>query len=173
MQHFRNCGFAFGAVIAIAIGTLLLASCKPTEPWAQAHDSAAAQSQTRGPAHDLSFDESRGGHTLKRHVGRSDLELRQRLADEPNISAASTYTDRETAESVIAQTLDRDQNRIARWLQRDRHPNLVLDYDGDQPIGRTLNRGETQSQPCSRSIIVLHWDGPNGYHVLTSYPECR
>jgi hypothetical protein len=45
---------------------------------------------------DLGGDESRGGHTLARHVGRTDSQLLDRLAREPRISAASTYTDRAT-----------------------------------------------------------------------------
>src|SRR5689334_2318109 len=50
--------------------------------------------------HDLSADEAMGGHTLQRHVGRTDAELRARLDREPQISSASTYTDRATAEEV-------------------------------------------------------------------------
>ena len=46
---------------------------------------------------DLDSDEQRGGHTLRRHVGRSDSELHDRLQRESRIHAASTYTDRETA----------------------------------------------------------------------------
>jgi hypothetical protein len=40
------------------------------------------------PSRDLSADESRGGHTLARHVGMTDAALRARLAREPGISAA-------------------------------------------------------------------------------------
>lgn len=46
--------------------------------------------------YDLERDERRGGHTLSRHVGRSDADLRERLSRERQISAASTYTDRVT-----------------------------------------------------------------------------
>jgi hypothetical protein len=35
-----------------------------------------------------------GGHTLARHVGKTDAELIERLRREPQISSASTYTDR-------------------------------------------------------------------------------
>jgi hypothetical protein len=38
--------------------------------------------------YDLGHDEARGGHTLARHVARTDGELRERLARERNISAA-------------------------------------------------------------------------------------
>ena len=163
--------------LLIGASLLLLASCKPTNPWAEAKNSRLTQtysSQTSSAnLHNLSADESLGGHTLKRHVGRTDQQLQQRLNHDAHISAASTYSDQATAETVIAGALSRNQEKIARWMERSRHPNLVLDYDDREPIGRTLHRGERQSQPCSHAIIVLRWDPPNGYHVLTSYPECR
>ncbi|MFI5113534.1 MAG: RNase A-like domain-containing protein [Terriglobales bacterium] len=132
--------------------------------------SAAAQAAPR----DLSQDEAAGGHVLRKHVGRTDDELRQRLEQEPNISGASTYTDRPTAERAVGDALGKSNDRIQRWLSRSGgHPNLVLDYDSDQPIGRTINRGDRQSRPCSHALVVLRYDPPDRYHVLTSYPECR
>ena len=128
------------------------------------------------PAHDLSQDEAAGGHTLKKHVGRSDDDLRERLRRERNISAASTYTDRAAAEFAVGAALQQNQAKIDRWLNRDGgHANLVIDYDGDpaHPIGRTMNRGDDQSRPCSHAVVVLKWDGDRNYHVLTTYPECR
>ena len=72
--------------------------------------------------------------------------------------------------AAIAQS----QDRIQRWLNRSGgHPNLVLDYDSENPIGRTINRGENQSRPCAHALVVLKYFGPNDYYVLTSYPECR
>lgn len=127
----------------------------------------------RGPSHDLTPDESAGGHTLRKHVGRSDADLRDRLAQE-DISAASTYTDRDAAEHAIGNALQQGQHRVEQWLARyGNHPNLVLDYRGDEPIGRTLHRGESASQPCSDAKVVLRYISSNEYYVLTSYPECR
>ena len=119
------------------------------------------------------MDERAGGHTLRKHVGRSDEELSQRLQRE-DISASSTYTDRAAAEGAAGEALLRGQGRIEQWLARSGgHPNLVLDYRGDQPIGRTLHRGDTSSQPCSDAKVVLRWLSSSEYYVLTSYPECR
>jgi len=127
-----------------------------------------------GSPRDLSLDEAAGGHVLRKHVGRTDDELRERLEHERNISGASTYTDRATAERAIGAAIAQDQDRIQRWLNRSGgHANLVLDYDSNQPIGRTLNRGENQPHPCSHAVVVLRYDPPANYHVLTSYPECR
>jgi toxin YxiD len=129
-----------------------------------------------GPAHDLAQDESAGGHTLRKHVGRTDDQLRERLRHERNISAASTWTDRETAERAVGIALEQNHAKIDRWLSRSEgHPNLVVDYDGDasHPIGRSLRRNAGQPEPCAHATIVLKWVGPTDYYVLTSYPECR
>jgi len=110
---------------------------------------------------------------LRKHVGRSDDELRERLAQE-EISASSTYTDRAAAEFAVGNALQAGQYRIEQWLARSGgHPNLVLDYRGDQPIGRTLHRGNSTSQPCANAKVVLRWLSSSEYYVLTSYPECR
>lgn len=122
--------------------------------------------------HDLQRDESLGGHTLERHVGRSDSELRERLEGE-SISAASTYTDRATAEMAVAAAIRENQRRIDNWLHRPGgHSNLVLDYDSSSPVGRTLRRSDAHSFPCSHAVAVLKWVSTEQYYVLTSYPEC-
>jgi Bacterial CdiA-CT RNAse A domain len=157
-----------------------LATC--TRPPAGGNSSAAPFTESRGGSknpdgspRDLSQDEAAGGHTLRKHVGRTDSELRERLERERDISAASTWNDRASAEAAIGAAIAQHHNKISRWLERDRHPNLVLDYNGDpsHPFGRTLRRGEDRVQPCASAVIVLKWDPPNGYHVLTAYPECR
>jgi len=124
---------------------------------------------------DLSQDEAAGGHTLRKHVGRTDAELRERLDHERDIAAASTWNDRASAEKAVGAAISEQGPRISHWLARDHHPNLVLDYDGDpgHPFGRTLRRGDDHVQPCSHAVIVLKWRRPDGYYVLTAYPECR
>ena len=41
--------------------------------------------------YDLAVDESLGGHTLARHVGRTDAQLAERLRAEPDISAKRSW----------------------------------------------------------------------------------
>jgi len=137
---------------------------------------AAAQADA-GPARDLRADERRGGHTLERHVGRTDAELRARLRRERRIAAASTYDDLATAERVVGETLRQEQSRVRRWAARQgRRPNLALDYESEPgiAIGRSLRRGARAVEPCHDAIVVLKWDDDAGdYFVLTSYPEVR
>ena len=119
-------------------------------------------------------DERRGGHTLDRHVARTDEQLRERLARETNISAASTWTDRETAETVVSEGLAAEHGRVDNWLQRG-YPraNLALHYDARRVIGRSLRRGDSRSVDCTSAVIVLRADGPQDFYVLTTYPEAR
>ena len=122
--------------------------------------------------YDLGSDEKKGGHTLERHVGKTDAELATRLKAEPNIAAASTYRDRATAEITVGEALSVDAAKVEAWRARkgDR-PNLVLDIQVPSAIGRTLRRGGTARESDS-AVVVLKWDGKGGF-VLTSYPQER
>ena len=128
------------------------------------------------PAADLAAAERLGGHTLARHVGRTDGDLRERLRREPGIAAASTYPDRRTAERIVAVTLQRSARRIEAWSARaGSRPNLALDYRGQagETVGRSLRRGDTSVRSCPDAVVVLRWHASGTYYVLTSYPECR
>jgi hypothetical protein len=167
--------------IVFAFALCGLISCQPPAATNGASSalpsSAAERSENRpavGPTRDLGQDEAAGGHILRKHVGQTDNQLRERMERERRITGASTYTDRETAERAVGAALAASQERIQRWLNRPSgHPNLVIDYDSPTPVGRTINRGETQTHACAHALIVLKYAGPNEYYVLTSYPECR
>ena len=123
-------------------------------------------------SYDLGRDENLGGHTLHRHVGRTDQQLRERLEEERDIAAASTYNDRAAAERTVAAALAQNRGRVERWLQRsDAHPNLTVQFRGNAPIGRSIRRGGQNSETCFEALVILHWDEDNRFHVLTSYPE--
>ena len=128
------------------------------------------------PRRDLSIDESRGGHTLARHVGRTDAELRDRLRRE-QISSASTYTDRTAAEHAVGAALAAGGGTLEAWENRSgRRPNLVLHYrsPNHEPIGRSLSRSRQSAVAADRALIVLRWDERAGdFYVLTSYPEAE
>ena len=158
---------------------MLLAACQTpaSAPASGVAPTRPNRAETAAPAattHDLAQDEDAGGHTLRKHVGRTDEQLRQRLRHERNIAAASTWTDRPTAEQAVGAAIAQNRDKIDRWLARTGgHPNLVIDYDGTRPIGRTLRRDADQAEPCAHATVVLKWSGDQSYYVLTSYPECR
>jgi hypothetical protein len=173
----RGCRILIARLV-LAVATCCLVACQPpASTGATNSPSTAPPTEGRaasGPARDLSQDEAAGGHILRKHVGQTDDQLRERMERERRITGASTYTDRETAERAVGAAIAASQDRIQRWLNRPNgHPNLVIDSDSPTPVGRTINRGESQSHACAHALVVLKYVGPSDYYVLTSYPECR
>jgi hypothetical protein len=168
--------------LTIAILVVLATACDRAAPPSHtspppATKASAPSSERSLPArsstdHDLSLDEAMGGHTLARHVGKTDVELVVRLRREPQISSASTYTDRATAESVVGAALASAGRSFDAWRNRTgRRPNFVLHFDAHRDIGRSISRGRTQAVPCQHALVVLRWDDRRARsYVLTSYP---
>ena len=157
---------------ALVVLTAICAVHAQTVPATQAPASARPAVAPR----DLAVDEKLGGHTLARHVGKTDSDLAARLKREPGISAASTYTDLATASRVVGEALAQQKSRLDSWLARTGpRPNLALNYQTTgPPIGRSMARGARTAQPCRRAVVVLRWnDSTRRWYVLTSYPEIR
>ena len=132
------------------------------------------QSTAVAPRYDLAHDEERGGHTLRKHVAQTDEQLAARLRHEQNISAASTWTNVETAEETVAEALASNRERIDSWIRRGYpRPNLALHDDAGHVIGRSLGRGAERPVDCTSAVVVLRADGPDSFYVLTTYPEAR
>jgi Bacterial CdiA-CT RNAse A domain len=167
---------AFISLAALGCGPSGPATAVDQHAPAQAASPAAIERPHTDPVattHDLSVDEAAGGHTLQRHIAKSDANLLERLKREPQISSASTYTDRATAERVVGAALHTGSRAFASWRDRiGRRPNFVLHYRADRAIGRSIARGHSRSEPCDRAVIVLRWEERRQqYYVLTSYPE--
>jgi len=167
-------------VLYAALLALLCGCGQATAPDATKRQETPAASEAKRPAassaerYDLERDEERGGHTLKKHIGRTDRQLEERLDHERNISAASTWTDLHAAEATVAAALRAECGRLQNWMRRG-YPraNLALHYDAGHAIGRSLRRGDTQAVECTAAVIVLRADGPDSFYVLTTYPEAR
>jgi len=154
-----------------AVGLLLLVLL-----WA---DPAAAQfapgaCPTERPAQQaLPANEGRPplGHTIGRHVGRTDADLRERLEREPRIAAASTFPDLATAQCVIDRTLALadSRRRIDRW-QVDDERTLVLRWRGREVVGRIMGRDGAVREARGATVVLRKVDG-RPWVILTAYPD--
>jgi hypothetical protein len=95
-----------------------------------------------------------GGHTLAKHVGKSEEFLRNRLATEPHITAASTFYDRQTAETTLSAFMDANAVEIAGWLRRSDF-GITLYGRLLQPVGIVILRGETRPVESTGIRVVL------------------
>ena len=161
-------GQRFTAIAALACALLLV--------FARCEQPDTAQIAAPAPqGRDLAADEAQGGHTLARHVGKTDEELRERLRREPQISSASTYTDRATAEAIVGAALSSGGRPFDAWRKRTgRRPNFVLRFAAAGIIGRSISRGRFDAVSCRDALVVIRWDDRRDrFYVLTSYPEER
>jgi uncharacterized protein YukE len=117
---------------------------------------------------DLLNEEKRGGHTIERHVGRSDTYLLSRIAE--GIEKAGTFKDLPSAQGLVNEVLRRNAYRLA-WLYA--HPNgppLRLLESFTSPTGRValLESGEIVSANKVRVVLRLEKGEPV---VITAFPE--
>jgi hypothetical protein len=176
MEKSQKLRFVF--LICLLAGLFVVSGCgsgrSPEAGQDDRHPKGTAEFPTSSAGYDLGRDEQRGGHTLARHVARTDDELRERLERERNISAASTWTDRATAEAVVGEALAAEHVRVESWTRRGfPRANLALHYNAGRVIGRSLRHGDAQTVQCSSVVIVLRTEGPESFYVLTTYPEAR
>ncbi|MCC6162287.1 MAG: hypothetical protein IT182_02955 [Acidobacteria bacterium] len=149
-----------------------VAKAPPASPAAEAVRQETAPTAPDRWNVDLRRDEKGGGHTIARHVGRTDAQLRARLERE-SIAAASSYPDLATAEDVVRRTLDQHARTVEAWIdRRTPKPNLAIRHRARDtlPTGRILRRGWTASREVTGAVVVLRARGQDWY-VLTSYPE--
>ncbi len=163
---------------AIASITVLLHSVIPAAYGAVIAPPISTISQTtiafvpNIPGGGLDFHEAAGGHTLEKHVGKTEVQLAQRLEKDDKISGASSFTYRSVAEAAIAEAMSINQSAIDSWMKK-RDNRYTIDYNANKIIGITMRRGASKATQTSRLRIILQRSAklPPGYFILTAYPQ--
>ena len=115
--------------------------------------------------------ETKGGHTVDRHVAKSDAWLIDRLNREPKIPAASSFPDRVTARQVIGLALSPDKTDLDDWATEAGGGEVAeIRMAFEQPIGRLVERGTAVAIPAHGLRLVVMADGAGACHLLTAYP---
>ncbi|SUC82811.1 Uncharacterised protein [Pannonibacter phragmitetus] len=123
------------------------------------------------PGGGLQAHEAAGGHLISRHVGKSDADLGARLSSQPNITAASSFPDRVTAERAVSSALDANAANISQFLNGS-SGRLVINHNVGSSVGNVMSRGSTTSAQSSNVRVVLQRDPtmPTGYRIITGFP---
>lgn len=121
----------------------------------------------------LAAHEAQGGHTIARHVGRTEVQLRARLASQPAIPAASTFQTLAQAERAVASGLQANRAAIAQWAKTAAPGGKqAFEWAAASPIGQGVVRATGRLTQMSRVRIVLRKQAIQGklYYVLTAFP---
>lgn len=113
-------------------------------------------------AHELA-----GGHLIARHVGLTDAQLIGRLAQQPRITAASTFSNLGAAESQVSAALAANRSQISQFLAGNSQ-RMVINHSSSRVVGR----GSTTATPATNIRVVIQRDPKmsSGYRIVTGFP---
>lgn len=177
MKNLNNFKFKLNYLFGLlTIGLALsLGSCQEQDQVVPVDVQEQVEADQAGPQEEnapwLRQQESLGGHTIERHVAKSEAYLRNRL-NTSNISAASTFYELNQAGQVIVNCINANSSKVNSW-KNSSSSRLTLYYTHHRNIGKVLRRGASSSVPSKKFIAVLQKksNAPNGYYLLTSYPN--
>jgi len=133
---------------------------------ALAGSGALAVAMSAGGGAGLDQNESSGGHTVEKHVGKTEEDLRARLAAEPDRKVVSTFLSKAEAEAGISAVLRARAKEIATWLAGGAKDRLKLEapFKG----GLVLKREASGCVSGEIARVVLQGDGAGRWYVLTA-----
>jgi hypothetical protein len=115
-----------------------------------------------------------GGHTLLKHIGKTEAELRARLLSQPGIPVASTFKSLEIAERIIYDAVRANRSGIESWA-RTAAPGArqAFFHTASTPVGHGVVRASNSLVQMSKVRIVMKLEQYRGklYYILTAFPE--
>lgn len=114
-----------------------------------------------------------GGHTIFKHVGKTEAELRARLEAQRDIKAASTFRSLDVAERVTYQALRANRVAIEEWAKTAAIGRTApFTFTAVEEIGEGVVRATGLLVKMKRVRVVLKMQAFKGklYYVLTSFP---
>lgn len=119
------------------------------------------------------------GHTLAKHALEEPPSARERLdkrlADEPDVQAASSYDSKEQAEKAVASILRENREKINAWLKDPSAKKKIAvpgTFNGGKVRLRSARDGKTHTRTGnSATVIIVKDNSADGFHILTSYPQ--
>lgn len=119
-----------------------------------------------------------GGHTIALHVGQSDLQLQQRLQNNPNIPAAGSFpasaapaANYTAAQATITANIAGNTNAINLWANNAAiGARQTYNYNTLGVVGRVATRAPNVVRDTNNFRIVFQALGGGNCFVLTSFP---
>ncbi|ANP48253.1 hypothetical protein J2Z21_003766 [Streptomyces griseochromogenes] len=147
---------------AEAFGARALNDFKKEHQWTVPNDSAGNH---RYPLDLAGQEYMENSHGVDKHVGKTDAQLAQRLRDQTNIPAASTFDNLADAQKYTQLCIDKKQDEIRDYLNSGppyHPPNMPFTYHEPKgPVtGRSISKSDYQSAVNSgRSPNVVESHG--------------
>jgi len=129
------------------------------------------------PLRSITDHDRMGGHTLARHVSIPVPDLKQRLVDDPGITASSRFWSNEAASASFCYLVNLNLQQLLDWLVNPTtRTNPVRKSFSDsippmRAVGYTVQRASPDAVlPCRDVRIVLHKRSQTDFHLVTMFP---
>ncbi|WP_344272996.1 RNase A-like domain-containing protein [Actinomadura napierensis] len=113
-----------------------------------------------------------GAHVIDRHVGKTNLQLVDRLTQQ-NVSAASSFNSLDEAQRYVQAAIDSPGGHgyIANMLAHQNQQQTEFTYDAGQPVGRLVDQNGHVTK-VNRLHVVIRRDNRliPPFVVKTAYP---
>jgi len=143
-------------------------------PFVAGFAGAARAIAIRRGAISLAVEETAGGHTIARHVGRTEAQLRARLAAQNRIPVASSFRTLKDAEYFVAKAIRANKKAIKEWAKHaTAGHSKAFPYDAGRVVGEGVVRSTGQLQSMTKMVVVVRkvQEQNRIYYILTSYPK--
>lgn len=133
--------------------------------------------------------QSKGGHTLEAHVGKTSTELQSRITSDSLTEASVFFHDQKFVEAVIAKAILSDLHRVYNWYHRIDDPPpagdprqggnsrkfICITAEINFPVGTVfelLGNGTFKETQCSHVFVKIKRGsiGGRNKYIVTGYP---
>lgn len=166
----KQIGIAVDMVIPFAVaGSARVASVKMGQIRLMEHE---AQKGLKG-----------GGHTIKKHVGKTESDMRDKIQRglqsgtlSPVTGSVSSFYDLKTAEKALSKAIKANRGRIRAWARStpaDRKDlYLELRYAHSSSVGTVIKVQRGKLAETNKFELVIYKEQYNNrpYYILTAYP---
>jgi len=115
-----------------------------------------------------------GGHAIREHVGKTEVELFQRLANKPSLPKVSSFHNLDVAERAISATVRANARAIKAWSRSAAVGSkpMAFEHNFGSVVGIGVQRGSTTVSQLSNVRVILNMKSYNGmpYYILTAHP---
>ncbi|HEY9017757.1 RNase A-like domain-containing protein [Thiomicrospira sp.] len=161
------------AWLLVSLFSLLLVGCGENQP-----SENGGPGDTRLPIHVVLSEHEEHGHTIARHVAKTDAYLIERLQKNNKLNTVSTFSSLTMAEASVNAVLNVQRAEVADWwhgdLSRQAFFARVPTHGSYMTRAMLQQQGaQVQSQPVPQQAVVrvVLARKADGFYVLTAFPQ--
>lgn len=125
-----------------------------------------------GKRRDINIHELLGGHTIEKHVGKTEKWLRKRLEKETDITYASSFHNENIANKAQIEAIKQFGEEFDYWAKNSLSSKPIkITIELDESAGIIVGREKFGTQISNKvEIYVAKNNTERGWYIVTTYP---